>query len=146
MKRARVAAFHLKRIFMESSFEIPLALAVLALGFLVLASGGVNAPGSVERSTPMWLALTWSLGLLLGGLGTIVGKVINKERIEQSGLAFMAYGNAFYSLVLFTQGNMPSAITPATIMAAIAIGCLIRVRVITKSRDTVNSVKREGSR
>src|SRR5699024_12373380 len=133
--------FRLRCFSVDAPFWLRLALAVLALGFLVLASGGVNAPGSVERSTPVWLALTWSLGLLLGGLGTVVGKVINKERIEQSGLAFMAYGNAFYSLVLFTQGNIPSAITPATVIAAIAIGCLIRVRKITNSRDTLNAVK-----
>lgn len=131
----------------ESPFEIPVALYLGIIGFIGLASGNGITPKTIDAALPIWLVLAWTVGLAVGGVATVIGKIMQRGRIESSGLILLAYGASLYALVLGFAADWPTAATAVAAMMAIAIGCLIRLRVLALSRRALtvaDSISQEG--
>jgi len=114
-------------------FEVPIALYLGIVGVLALLSGGGLRPATIETALPWWLVMTWTSCIAAGGLLTALGRVIEHSRLESGGLVLLGYGCSFYSATLLVV-SFPQATVSAAAFLAIAVGCTLRLAVLSHSR------------
>lgn len=130
--RARLR--RLQRRFAETPFQLPVTIAYTLSGTVGLASGNGIVPHTIDRTLPFALVVVWTLYLALGGWLSVVGRLLQRERLEFSGLVLLGFGSGLYAVVLAVVGRWPSSITAAAAMAGVAAGCGIRLLVLNVSR------------
>lgn len=117
----------------EGPFEVTIATYLGFVGFVGLLSGDGIRPPSLAEAVPVWLVMAWTVGVAFGGLLAALGKITNKTRTESAGLVFLGYGTSFYAVALLFVAFPNSAYSAAAFLA-IAVGCILRLRVLALAR------------
>ncbi len=138
---------NLERRLAEAPFETPIALWFGIIGWVGIVTGQGITPATLEDALPIWLVQAWTIGLALGGMLTVIGKLRQRDRLESSGLALLGYGTTLYAGVLVAAAGL-AGLTAAAAMFAITFGCLIRLRVLTlshRARGVAGTIHRQQS-
>lgn len=109
-------------------------LAVFSLGYgigqaLVTLLAGHRGPHSVEVLLPTVLVVCWVVAMGVGGLCTLIGKVVQSMRWQASGLVLMLVGLVIYAASNLGVGNQLTAGT----LAVLAIGTAVELRTVVSA-------------
>jgi hypothetical protein len=95
----------------------------------LLASAGLASAlwpvQSVEHATRPWQSLAWTGFFMLGGLASALGVITDRWLGELVGLPMLITVFAFYSVVAFSAGKLPSLAGGCFLLA---VGVLLFVR------------------
>lgn len=117
--------------FVEDGFEMAIALAFGIFGLISLVFSDIVTPPSVQEAQTLALILVWHFTMALG-LAAPLGRVLELERLEMSGLASLAFSCLFYlSAALFVAGIGGFGVS--ILLFAVTAGCIFRMYVIRKS-------------
>jgi hypothetical protein len=137
--------------FTVSSFEMPIAMAFGLYGLASLVFSDFLTPPSVGLTYEFWLIVIWHLLLALGGWGSAIGRLLEWERLEMSGLAAFGLGCIYYMAAAYLI-NHEAAFGLVTLLTAITSACAIRMYVLRKSlkaqkfaHNLVDHVVRNGN-
>jgi hypothetical protein len=110
------------------------AAAAVALGLLGLVVGEEVSQGMTNslRGVAGPVAHLWGAELAAGGLLKLVGLYWQHSELETPGLWMLAGGYAFYSITVMV-GLGVHGLAAGIISGALAVGCLVKVRVIMRS-------------
>lgn len=111
--------------------HVPVAAYLALVGWGGVVSGGIT-PDSLHV-LPAWLVEMWTFAVAIGGTGSVIGALMQRTRIESTGLGLLAYGSVLYGLVGAVV-LWPGSATVIALSAAVASMCLIRMRVLSLAR------------
>lgn len=113
-------------------FEVPICFYLFVIGTWNLIAGLTGVPVSVQHTYPKWLTIAWAASIALGSGAALVGRYVQRFRLESSGLAFMLAACGIYIYTVLSVNGL-TAIFASGAYAAIATGCIIRMKVIRRS-------------
>jgi hypothetical protein len=139
--------------FVAEPFEVFLAAAGLASGLPVLI--GVTEPSSLARQVAPWMLHAWALGVVLGGVLTLLARwriaraqtpdaQESAARIEVMGMTLSAGTYTMYGLCILAVGV--SGIPAGSIIIGLAAAYVVRARVITVEWEEHRSARRPRRR
>ncbi|GAA4934191.1 hypothetical protein HD597_010102 [Nonomuraea thailandensis] len=122
---------------------------VAAGAAVVLGALGATIGDDVSQGMTLSLHTTagpvahlWGVMFAAGGVLKIYGLYWHRTTIEIPGLWMMTGGYAFYSITVVTGLGM-HGLAAGVISAALTIGCLIKVRLITRAARHLHDRERE---
>jgi hypothetical protein len=111
----------------------------LALGAALIVNGVRGFVGSLSPSVDQLPQLPLALYLVVstvGGLGVVIGLVVERKAIERSALYLVAASYAAYGILLVST-NGAAAIASATVAGVVAAACVLRAKAIRKAAQIV---------
>lgn len=112
-------------------FQVPITAYFFLVGLTNLLVGFGITPNSVTQTYPAWLVVAWAGTTVLGSAISLIGRYREAFRMEASGLGFLLSACGIYiGAVLWVNGA--TAIFASLAYVAIATGCIIRMRVISR--------------
>jgi hypothetical protein len=119
--------------------------AAVVLGVLGLIIGDAVSQGMTNslRGAAGPVAHLWGLELAAGGLLKLFGLYWHHSELEIPGLWLMGGGFAFYSITVMV-GLGAHGLAAGIIAGALAIGCLVKVRVIMQDARAAARKRQEG--
>lgn len=137
--------------FTVSSFEMPISLAFGLYGIASLIFSDILTPPSVDQTYELYLIIIWHLLMGLGGFATFVGRLVEWERLEMSGLAAFGGSCAYYIVAAyFINGRAAFGLT--VLLLSILWACGTRMWVLKKSikaqelaRNIVEHLRHNGT-
>lgn len=118
--------------FTVSPFEMFIAMYFALYGSISLIVSDIVTPPSVLTSLTLGLLIVWHVSLALGGACTAIGRMMEQERLELSGLAMIGFACGLYAGIL-AAGPGLSASAAIGLLVAILASCIARMRVIRRS-------------
>jgi hypothetical protein len=115
-----------RRGLLASPFQVPILTYLFVQGIIFLLSAGEVA---TELDVPVWSIWNFALALAAGSGLAVLSRFNDNERLETFGLQLVI-------LSLFISAGISIAAHDYNLGAEVAIGlaCLLRVRVLAKSR------------
>lgn len=118
--------------FTVSSFEMPISLAFGLYGLASFVFSDILTPPSVGSTYELWLIIIWHLLMALGGFGTAIGRLLEWERLEMSGLAALGLSCVYYVVAALVV-NHEAAFGLTVLLLALLWACITRMYVLRKS-------------
>lgn len=118
--------------FTVSSFEMPIALALGFYGLASLIFSDFITPPSVDETYTVWLIAVWHILMGFGGLGTFIGRLLEWERLEMSGLAMLGLSCVYYIAAALIVAH-EAGLGVTSILLGILWACGTRMWVLRKS-------------
>lgn len=136
--------------FTVSSFEMPIAIALGFYGLASLIFSDFITPPSVGETYTIWLIAIWHILMGLGGAATAIGRLVEWERLEMSGLASLGMSCVYYiGAALIVAHEAGLGIT--SLLVGILWACLTRMWVLKRSlkaqdiaRGVVEAIRHNG--
>ncbi|GIH95450.1 hypothetical protein ACFFMN_23070 [Planobispora siamensis] len=122
------------------------AVAAIVLGILGAVLGDDVSRGmanSLANSADV-VAHLWGVAFAVGGALKLIGLYRHRTTMEIPGLWVMFGGYSFYSLTV-TTGLQVHGLAAGTISAALAVGCLLKVRLIMRQARWVAGAGGDGT-
>jgi hypothetical protein len=117
--------------FVEDGFEMVIALIFGLFGLFSLVFSDILTPPSVGSTQTVTLVVIWHITSAFA-LAIVVGRILEFERLELSGLASLTFACLFYlGIATFSLGSASFGL--AILLFGVTAGCLIRMYVIRKS-------------
>lgn len=127
---------------------LPVAAYLATIGWAGLTRGGITPGDLLDHALPGWLVLMWTIAVAAGGTAATLAGLTGRTRVESAGLALLLYGAAVYGVVgSFAVHGNPWQV--ATLSAAIAAMCLLRMRALSQARharEVAADIDREADR
>ena len=128
-----------------SSVEAFLAILVLLAGVPILFAPEHLSPGSLLRTLPMFMVYGWAIGMVVGGILTLVGIGFRSYHVERAGVAQLA-GVAFvYGLAMIASAGFTAAFLPSLTYLLFGVAMVARYYVLGRVLKGV-SLARDFSR
>ncbi|MFI9558885.1 hypothetical protein [Nonomuraea endophytica] len=126
-------------------FGTAAAGAAVVLGVLGLIVGQDVSQGMTNslRGAAGPIAHLWGLELAAGGLLKLFGLYWHHSELETPGLWLMCGGYAFYSITVVT-GLGVHGLAAGIISGALAVGCMVKVRVIMRAAAQARKNQERG--
>jgi len=123
----------------HNAFGTMAGIAAVILGTLgTLLGDGVSQGMTISlRDAAGPVAHLWGATFAIGGAMKLIGLYLNRSTVEVPGLWVMAGGYAFYSITV-VAGLRMHGLAAGVISAALAVGCMLKAKVIMqRARDAL---------
>lgn len=136
--------------FTVSSFEMPIAIALGFYGLASLIFSDFITPPSVDETYTVWLVVIWHVLMGFGGVATALGRLLEWERLEMSGLAGLAMSCLWYMAAALIVAH-EAGLGAFSILLGILWACATRMWVLKRSlkaqdiaRGVVEAIRHNG--
>jgi hypothetical protein len=133
---------------MTSPFQLVPCFFFALYGLLSLVFGGSILPASFGIVATI-ATVNWLVSVGLGGVLTVIGRINGWDRIEQAGMALMAYGFGLFAGVLVVTMILSHSLGPIAacgLLTSLTIACGIRLYVLhmgVKARKLAGQVQHD---
>lgn len=92
----------------------------------------LRSPGVMEHALPSWLTTAWMCALTAGGVLAVAGCLLQRTRVESSGLTLQTFGISLYAAIVAYETSI-NAGDYAAVVALVGV-CVSRLWVLSRAR------------
>jgi hypothetical protein len=118
--------------FAVSPFEMFIAVFFALYGLISFVISDLVTPPTVQGTVSFGLIIVWHIALALGGICAALGRMLEKERLELSGLAMIGFACGLYAGVLGVSAGWGSSAAVGLLISILG-ACIARMKVIRRS-------------